>query len=127
MKKRFVKTLGLVKLLTITAALAMIVSLNSCEQYEILPEEVVEEVTFTEVQAIFTSSCVGCHDGVTASPDLQDGQAYNNLVSGSYLNTDTPEESTLYVKMKSSSHSIYSSSTDRSRVLNWIENGALNN
>lgn len=127
MKMKFVKPANFIKLSGLAFAVAMVIGLYSCEQYEILPEEIVEEVTFTDVQAIFNKSCVGCHDGVTATPVLEEGVAYNNLINGSYINTEVPEESLLYTKIKSSDHSLYSSSSDRSSILNWIENGALNN
>jgi len=100
---------------------------RACEKYEILPPVIVEEVKFTDIQNIFTNKCAACHDGVTADPVLTEGNAYNNLTSGQYIDIANPEESTLYVKMKSSSHSLYSSSGDRSKVLQWIQDGAPNN
>lgn len=127
MKKRFFRPADLMKLAIVSVTLALITGLQSCEQYEILPEEVIEEVTFTDVQAIFNKSCVGCHDGVTANPVLTEGVAYNNLINGSFINTETPEESLLYTKIKSSDHSLYSSSGDRNKILKWIQDGALNN
>lgn len=100
---------------------------RACEKYEILPPVIVEEVTFSDIQQIFNNKCTGCHDGVTASPVLTEGNAFNNLTSGQYIDIANPEASTLYVKMKSSSHSLYSSSGDRNKVLQWIQDGALNN
>ncbi len=114
-------------LFALSFALAMILGLQSCEQYEILPPPPPEEVTFSEIQDIFNNGCVGCHDGVTANPVLEEGVAYDNLMNGDYIDTANPEQSTLYVKMSDSSHSLYSSGGERNKVLKWIQDGAPNN
>jgi hypothetical protein len=115
------------KLLSIFTFSVIIAGFQSCERYEILPEEIPQEVTFSDIQQIFANKCIGCHDGVTANPILTAGNAYNNLFAASLIDTTTPEASGLYIQMNDSSHSYYSTKADRDKVLAWIKAGALNN
>lgn len=127
MKKNFVKPAVIAKLCVLTMAVMMLSGLRSCEQYEILPPPPPQEVTFSDIQEIFTNGCVGCHDGVTANPVLEEGVAYDNLMNGEYIDTANPEQSSLYVKMSDSGHSLYSTAGERNKVLKWIQDGAPNN
>jgi hypothetical protein len=98
-----------------------------CEQYVIEPPD---EVTFTNIQAIFTKSCTGCHfEGTTLSTGLYltEGDAYNALQVGALIDTANPASSILYVKLNSGDHSIYASKSQREAILKWIEDGAPNN
>lgn len=78
-----------------------------------------------DVQPIFTANCIGCHGG-TQSPDLRAGKSYNILTSRGYVALPG-ETSRLYVKMTSAEHASRSTATEKGKVLNWINQGALNN
>src|SRR5580693_3751571 len=51
-----------------------------------------------DIQPIFTSSCAlsGCHVVGSQTPYLVQGMAYEDLISGGYVNTVVPTSSTLY-------------------------------
>ena len=81
------------------------------------------------IQPIFTASCMGssCHSG-GQNPNLQAGQAYSNLISGNYINTGSPSQSTIYIVMApGGAMSNHCTATDADLVLAWIKQGALNN
>lgn len=115
------------------AGLLLIISLNACEKYTIKPPVVVEDISYSaDVQPIFDNNCVGCHNGTgTAdnglSLDLSQGSSYNELMTREFIDTASAETSVLYLQMSSSSHSYYSSSTNRATVLTWIQQGAKDN
>lgn len=135
MKKRFVKPASLVKLFGFAFVLAMITGLSSCTQYEILPPDDVGEVTFSgTIQPIFTANCAGCHNGTGHPLNLSEGsafaalQAYTPEQGGQTINTDSPEESVLYIMALDGAHGFFSlSGKEKAQILQWITDGALNN
>ena len=81
---------------------------------------------------IFNTSCNsnGCHDAVPAhKPSLVPDKAYNALISGGYVNTAVPHESTVYVVCKTGQMPPTGplKVTDTQKILDWIRNGAPNN
>jgi len=81
---------------------------------------------------IFNTSCNsnGCHDAVPAhKPSLVPDKAYNALISGGYVNTAVPHESTIYVVCKTGQMPPTGplKVTDTQKILDWIRNGAPNN
>ena len=78
---------------------------------------------------IFNNGCNAgvCHGAGAVPPDLTDGNAYNALIDGAYVDTTTPEASILYTTMKSGSMRTYTSPGDEEIVLAWIIQGALDN
>jgi hypothetical protein len=89
-----------------------------------LPEVVSFE---NHIIPVFAENCTRCHDGTTP-PDLTAENAYFDLSSGNYLNTEVPEESYLYKKISGNgSMAIYANDYDRAVILKWIEQGALDN
>ena len=81
---------------------------------------------------IFNKSCnsTGCHDAVPAhKPSLVPDKAYNALMSGGYVNTAVPNESTIYVVLKTGQMPPTGAlnSAEQQKVLDWIRNGAPNN
>jgi len=111
--------------LVLTAA---VIGISSCEKYTWTPEVInpIDTVYFqTEIQPIFTAKCATCH-GAIRDPDLRDGESYTSLTDGNFV--DLPaESSTLYSVMIGSSHASKSSDLDKQKVLQWINQGALNN
>ena len=56
---------------------------------------------------IFNTNCnsSGCHDAVPAhAPSLVPDKAYNALISGGYVNTAVPNQSTIYVVCQTGCH-----------------------
>ena len=100
----------------------------SCEYDTIEFEKIVippdQEVTFSKtVIPIFNSKCVECHDG-SIKLDLREDNAYNSLISGGYIKTDTPSESELYKQINEGHGS--TNANERELILEWIKRGAKN-
>ncbi len=106
----------------------------SCKYDEVLPFEPdpgVPVLFSADIIPIFENSCnsAGCHNG-TQSPDLRAAVAYENLISGGYLNTEVPEQSLLYQWMTDAlgpMPPLGANATNNATVLEWIKQGALNN
>ena len=84
-----------------------------------------------DIQPMFTSNCVSCHDGNSATPDLTVGNAYTELwANGDLDSTVTPENNKLYkylIGTSKPSMSSHSTPAFNSNVLLWIQQGAKNN
>ncbi len=111
--------------------------LGSCYYDSVLPAvevEITEEVSFsTDIIAIFNKDCntSGCHNTGGIKPDLSPTQAYLALTNGNYINSDNPEESSLYQWMKGNRASPMPLSgpdaSHNAKVLAWIKQGVQNN
>ena len=117
----------------ILAALVLIAAVEgftSCTKYSYAPPAVDTNRTWhyqADIQPIFNSSCVTCHNGVKQFPDLRSGKSYASLSSGGYI-TLPGETSRLYHQMTSNSaHIPRSTDEQKLEVLSWINQGALNN
>ena len=104
----------------------------SCEYEYIQPDIplIPDEVSFSEdIVPIFTKSCNAavCHDVGGAPPDLTPQNAYLSLTNGGYLNLETPNQSSLYVSLKTGSMKGYAQPGDAEFILAWITQGAKNN
>lgn len=92
-----------------------------------------QAVSFSgDLLPMFVANCSssGCHDAVPAhKPSLVADKAYNAIVSGGFVNTAVPHNSTIYTEIKSGSMppSGALKATDMQKVLDWIRNGAPNN
>jgi hypothetical protein len=121
---------------TSSLCLLMII-MNGCYYDQVLPVEPVGdvgEISFAaDIIPIFNSSCnsVGCHNQGGQKPNLTAANAYTSLTSGGYVNTNTPEASSLYQWMngeKSLPMPLTGpNETYNAKVLAWIEQGALDN
>jgi len=108
--------------------LAGLIFISSCEKYSFEIEEVdpVIPVLFqTEIQPIFTANCIVCHKG-SRNPDLRDGNSYNSLTTGGYVNLPA-ESSKLNSKINSGSHDGFTLPAEKQKILIWIQQGAKNN
>jgi len=108
--------------------IAAVEGLSSCEKYSYTERPVDPNTTWhfqTDIQPIFNSNCITCHGGVQ-SPDLRTGKSYLSLTKGGFVKAPG-ESSKLVIQMNSSSHSSRSTSSDKLKVLYWINQGALNN
>jgi hypothetical protein len=105
--------------------------ITSCEYEKTEPldlGDLPEVVSFSEhIQPVFNDNCIKCHGGST-SPDLSEENAYFDLTSGNYIDTDVPENSYIYQKISGSgSMAPYAEDYDRALILKWIEQGAEDN
>jgi hypothetical protein len=108
--------------------IAVVEGLSSCEKYSYTERPVDPNTTWhfqTEIQPIFNSNCITCHGGVQA-PDLRSGKSYLTLTKGGFVKSPG-ETSRLYLQLNSTSHSPRSTSSDKLKILYWINQGALNN
>jgi len=116
------------QILLVLLMIVVLVIITSCESYKYEPSTVDRNAIWhlsTEIQPIFTSSCVSCHGGSLA-PDLREGKSFLSLTRGGYV--DLPaEESKLYSTMTDGGHIPRSTDVEKLKVLYWIEQGAEDN
>ncbi|MBT8273832.1 MAG: cytochrome c [Bacteroidia bacterium] len=83
-----------------------------------------------DIQPIFTASCISCHDGMTADPDLREGSSYNMLVP-QYVTAFESENSSLIDNLPGNNHPVdigFSlSDEDIALIEAWIDQGAEDN
>ena len=111
-----------------------LVIINSCKYDEVLPFEPDPGIIISfneDIIPIFETKCTsaGCHNGSGQSPDLRSSVAYDNLVTGGYVNIEVPEQSLLYLWMSEVNGPmppLGANATDNALVLQWIEQGAIN-
>ena len=119
------------KTLLILSMLLGLMAWQACEYnwVETTPPPLPETVSFaTNIQPIFNSDCVSCHDAGGTSPDLTEGNAYNDLFTNNLVDTLNPESSVLYTKMaKGGSMYSFTKTGQADLVLKWIQQGAQNN
>lgn len=111
----------------ILVAVALVI-ITSCESYKYEPPAVDRNATWhlsTEIQPIFTASCVLCHGGSLA-PDLREGKSFLSLTRGGYVNLPA-EESKLFTTMSEGEHIPRSTDAEKLKILYWIEQGAEDN
>lgn len=112
--------------------------LMSCSYDIVVPEIIIGEIySFsTDIIPIFNESCniAGCHSTGSTAPDLTPDNAYDQLFSGSYIDTLSPENSELYlwvIGMKNTPMppEIFGGSDPiiNAKILAWIDQGAKNN
>lgn len=98
--------------------------------------EVTQEVSLAkDIQPIFNDGCgiSGCHNSGGIKPNLSEGDAYNALSGGGYLNLGSPEESELYLWLSGQRATAMppsgpsNPSNINQLVLAWIKQGANNN
>ena len=124
------KLKGTRQILVALVLIATVAGFSSCEKYSFTEPNVDANTTWhfqADVQPIFNSNCVTCHNGVKQFPDLRDGKSYLALTKGGFV-TLPGETSKLYHQMTTNSdHIPRSTDTEKQKVLNWINQGALNN
>ena len=118
----------------VTAIMGVLFAMPSCTYDKVLPYEPdpgVEVFFSQDIIPIFNDNCTsaGCHNG-TVAPDLRPENAYDALWTGGYINVEVPEESELYLWMtdvKGPMPPLGANATNNAMVLQWIEQGALDN
>lgn len=115
------------KLYAILPLLLIIVS--SCNYDTIVTEEIVGPVSYSShIQPIFDNNCTSCHSADAMQPDLTIDNSYTALLTGSYIDTVTPDKSKLILKV-TGGHPFTGTPTvnETDLMLHWIEQGAQNN
>ncbi len=109
----------------------IVIFMSSC-YYDVIIEEEVEtttKISFSDdVIPVFNSSCVSCHDGIVAYPNLTSANAYQSLISGNYIDTEDAASSTLIQKLNED-HPFEGAitSAELQKIILWINQGALDN
>jgi hypothetical protein len=82
-----------------------------------------------DIQPIFTANCAlsGCHVAGSETPNLTAGVSYQDLVSGGFVNTVVPSQSTLYLMINGEMEVHIPNAADRQKIYDWIRTGAINN
>ncbi len=118
------------KLLIVLLFVAVPVFSGCLWDQRVLPDPV-SNVSFSrDLQPLFNSKCAisACHEGGSIPLNLSATVAYDELISGNYIDTASPAGSKLYVKISpGESMEQYANNSDRAKVLKWIEEGAMNN
>jgi hypothetical protein len=96
------------------------------------PNKPAATVSFSgDLQPLFNENCTtsGCHDGSSHDPALIEGESYNALKAGGFINTAIPEQSIIYIELNTGAMPTTGKlpSSDIQMVLNWIKQGAQNN
>lgn len=103
--------------------------LTSCEKYSYAQPKVDPNTVWhfsTDIQPIFNSNCTTCHNG-TQFPDLRTGKSFAALTKAGLI-TAPGETSGLYVQITNQKdHISRTTSVEKEKILNWINQGALNN
>ena len=82
------------------------------------------EILFqTDIQPIFTTNCVQCHNE-NRDPDLRDGEAYRALVT-EYVTRRDAEASLLYTTLAGGHQDLAAEKI--ALIKGWINQGAINN
>ncbi|MCW3785328.1 hypothetical protein [Plebeiibacterium sediminum] len=106
-------------------------SFSSCYYDVIIEEEVDVNTTISfseEIAPVFKSSCVSCHDGVIAYPNLSSAHAYESLISGNFISTGNATNSSLIQKLNDK-HPFEGAVTNAElqKIILWINQGASDN
>jgi len=113
--------------------------MSSCQYKNIVeppitPPNPTDTISFVnKIEPIFNvnSNCTACHKTGATAPDLSTGNAYNSIISMGLVNTSTPENSTIYWHPNSNNATVHAwkkyTAAQAQLVLQWIEQGALNN
>ena len=118
----------------ILVLVGLIVFVYSC-QYKFIVEPVVpppdpeDTISFSQqIVPIFSDqNCTGCHNG-NQSPDLRPENAYNSIISNGLVDTNDPPSSKIYYyPLPDGNHYAKYTSSQAALVLQWIEQGALDN
>ena len=110
------------------------IGLSSCYKDIISPESdpdgPPQAVSFkTDLEPVFNAKCAlsGCHVSGAHNPNMTASFSYSAIVNGGFVNTIVPKSSRLYVMINSEMSEYMPSPKDRSKVYDWIRNGAPNN
>ena len=103
----------------------MVLVMSGCEKYIIEKPDIPTGINFsTDIQPIFDAKCLDCHSD-RYDPELSSGESYDALIDDGYVDTDDPESSELYTKLKGGHGK--TTPEEQLLILQWITEGAQNN
>jgi hypothetical protein len=94
------------------------------------PDGPPQSVSFSQDLApIFNAKCAtsGCHASGGHKPYMETAISYQQIVNGGFVNTVIPKASILYQQVFGGMSEYIPSPKDKSKVYDWIRNGAPNN
>jgi hypothetical protein len=84
------------------------------------------EISFSkDIVPIFNAKCISCHYTGGTVPNLSK-DPYNNIISGGFVDINSPSSSKLYVIITTTSMG-GTNSSEKNEILTWIKQGALDN
>lgn len=123
------------KLISYLPVVVMLLFLQSC-YYEELPSDegpLPTNISYSQdVQGIFNLHCVSCHNGGAIPLNLTSGNSFNELINGGYVIPSNANSSNLVQSLRGDGQALMPpngsiSNTDINKVIQWINEGALNN
>ncbi len=123
------------KIIYFLSFVIVLLSLQGC-YYDELPADngtLPTNISFSnDVQRIFNVNCVSCHNGGVIPLNLTSGNSYNALINGDYVIPSNANGSILAQSLLGEGQAIMPpsgslSTSDINKVLQWINEGALNN
>jgi len=109
--------------------IAAVDGFSSCEKISYPERPVDPNATWhfqADIQPIFNGICINCHNGIQ-KPDLRSGKSYDALTKGGFVKAPG-ETSILYIQITTNSdHIPRTTSSEKQKILYWINQGALNN
>lgn len=108
--------------LLIAIAVAFLVC-NSCQYESIKYTDSGQQINFEkEIQPIFNTSCIACHNGIVAPLDLRENVAFKNLQDAGFLALDENQKNRLLEKLrKPHPESGVPSPIQLNTIENWIK------
>ena len=108
------------------AVMTGIILFGSCEKVVYPIPELPDTVSYSlDIQPIWDNKCVSCHDG-DRDPDLRPEQSYEALISGEYIDVDSPEDSDLMKKLYGT-HDSRATESEKQLIQLWMGEGAKDN
>ena len=89
--------------------------------------QAIDSVFFSQdVKPLLLNNCASCHFAGT-SLDLESDDMYNNIMNGNFINLSNPENSRFFTEPDPGHADLYLTPVQHSIIVDWIEQGALNN
>jgi hypothetical protein len=116
--------------------LMLLTLISGCYYDKIEPEPVEPLPTNVSLKSqlvpLFKTNCAasGCHDAEGShDPSLVENKAYNALLLGNFVNVQNPENSVLYIQVKTDNMPPDKplSTKEKNLILVWIKEGARDN
>ncbi len=100
----------------------------ACEKVTLVPETIDPDVgiPYTEIQEIFDNNCISCHNGGQV-PDLSEGNSYQALINGGYIDNPTDFISTVLYQKLTGDHKSRINDAGLQKIQTWLEQGAKEN
>ncbi|OYT17051.1 MAG: hypothetical protein B7C24_04625 [Bacteroidetes bacterium 4572_77] len=120
------------KILALGVLVLSIFLLNSCQKKFIVEPQVnpIDSISFSQqiIPIWADQSCTGCHSSTGQQPDLTADKAYQEITSMGLVLTNDAAKSKIYeYPLASGNHFAKYTSAQAALVLQWIEEGALDN